>query len=273
MLNRTEHPYIIDAVDLNLSLKPYESFSLTNGVPVYAINEGAEEVLMLELVFYAGNSYEGQNLAATATNHLLKNGTSKKTAFQISEHFDYHGAYLSRSCHSEVASITLHCLSKHLSLLLPVIREIITDSVFAEEELEIYKQNSKQKLSVNLRKSEFVANRLIDTYLYGIDHPYGKFTTVADYDLLQTDNLKTFYQQFYQNGKCIIFTAGKLPPDFKEELNNLLGDLNINNYIDNPEHIAIPGLQKKARTSNDPNGVQGAIRLGRPFPNRHHPDF
>jgi zinc protease len=24
---------------------------------------------------------------------------------------------------------------------------------------------------------------------------------------------------------------------------------------------------------NDPNGVQGAIRLARPFPNRHHPDF
>src|SRR5215210_2743628 len=104
MLNRTQHPNIIDAVDLNLTLTPYESFSLDNGVPVYAVNAGAEEVLMLELVFYAGNSYESQNLVATATNHLLKNGTSKKTAFQISEHFDYYGAYLSRSCHNEIAS-------------------------------------------------------------------------------------------------------------------------------------------------------------------------
>ncbi len=225
MLNRTTTPNIIDAVDLNLTLKPYESFLLNNGIPVYAVNSGSEEVLMLELVFNAGNFYEQQNLAASATNHLLKNGTSKKTAFQISEHFDYYGAYLSRSCHNEFASITLHCLSKHLSVLLPVIREIITDSIFAQEELEIYKQNSKQQLSVNLHKCDFVANRLIDVYLYGIDHPYGKFTNVVDYDLLQATQIKQFYQQYYLNGKCQIFTAGKLPDGFHQELNKFFGDL------------------------------------------------
>ena len=31
--------------------------------------------------------------------------------------------------------------------------------------------------------------------------------------------------------------------------------------------------QKKANILNDPNGVQGAIRIGMQFPNRHHPDF
>ena len=30
---------------------------------------------------------------------------------------------------------------------------------------------------------------------------------------------------------------------------------------------------KKYRVSNDPNGVQGAIRLLRPFPEKQHPDF
>ena len=31
--------------------------------------------------------------------------------------------------------------------------------------------------------------------------------------------------------------------------------------------------RKKTRIINDPEGVQGAIRIARPFPNRHHPDF
>ena len=35
---------------------------------------------------------------------------------------------------------------------------MITDSVFSEEELDIYKQNTKQRLSVNLKKSDFVAS-------------------------------------------------------------------------------------------------------------------
>ena len=273
MLNRTIPPPIKDAVDFNLTLKPYEKILLKNNVPVYAVNAGVEEVMMLEFVFYAGNCYEQKNIVAAATNSLLKNGTSKKTAFEINEHFEYYGAYLNRACFNETATLTLHCLSKHLNNLLPVIREILTDSIFPEKELEILKQNSKQQLSVNLKKCDFVANRLIDKNLYGEDHPYGKFNTAEAYDALHADELRKFYKDYYLNGKCILFAAGKLPLDFDKQLNNYFGDLNINETIPSTENIPIPVTQKKFNIDNDPNGVQGAIRIARPFPNRHHPDF
>jgi predicted Zn-dependent peptidase len=35
----------------------------------------------------------------------------------------------------------------------------------------------------------------------------------------------------------------------------------------------IPATEKKYRVTNDPESVQGAIRIARNFPNRHHPDF
>ena len=50
---------------------------------------------------------------------------------------------------------------------MPVVAEVITESVFPEKELEIYIQNSLQKLSVSLQKCEFVASRLIDS-LYSV---------------------------------------------------------------------------------------------------------
>jgi zinc protease len=230
-------------------------------------------VLMIEFIFYAGNCYENKNGVAAATNYLLKNGTSTKTALQINEFFEYYGAFLNRSCKHEHANITLHCLSKHLNVLLPVIKEIITDSIFPGDELEIYKQNSKQKLSVNLQKCDFVANRLIDVYLYGKDHPYGKVNTAADYDDLQTHDLKNFHKNFYQEGKYIMFAAGKLPADFNEQLNKNFGDIKVNQAIELPLNTLLPEQQKKFRISNDANGVQGAVRIARPFPNRHHPDF
>jgi predicted Zn-dependent peptidase len=273
MLNRTIPPPIKDAVDFNLTLKPYEKILLKNNTPVYAVNAGVEEVMMLEFVFYAGNCYEQKNIVAAATNSLLKNGTSKKSAYQINEHFEYYGAYLNRACFNETATLSLHCLSKHLNNLLPVIREILTDSIFPEKELEILKQNSKQQLSVNLKKCDFVANRLIDKNLYGEDHPYGKFNTAEAYDALQAEELRKFYKDYYLNGKCILFAAGKLPLDFEKQLNNYFGDLNINETIPATENIPLPVTQKKFNINNDPNGVQGAIRIARPFPNRHHPDF
>ncbi len=82
-LDRKTPPPIKDAVDLNLELKPYTKYILDNGVEVYAIDAGAEEVLQLEMVFFAGDWYEGQNGIAAATNFLLKNGSSKRTIFKL----------------------------------------------------------------------------------------------------------------------------------------------------------------------------------------------
>ncbi|HEX8675755.1 MAG TPA: pitrilysin family protein, partial [Segetibacter sp.] len=274
MLDRTIPPEIKDAVDFNVQLKQTENYILDNGVPVYSINAGAQELTMIELIFYAGNWYEEQNIVAATTNHLLKNGTSKKSAFEINEHFEYYGAYLNRNCYNEVANLTLHCLNKHLKDVLPVVSELITDSVFTEEEISIYKQNQIQRLKVSLQKCEFVANRFIDEYLYGYDHPYGRYTSIPDFQALHREQILKFFKDYYVNGKCIILAAGKLPGDIFSQLNAVFGHLPINkNSIAEKNFAVAPSAQQKQRIFNDPNGVQGAIRIARPFPNRRHPDF
>ena len=274
MLNRTIAPPIKDAIDFNLQLKKAEQFVLDNNVPVYSINAGAQEVTMIELVFYAGNCYEDQNIVAASTNFLLKNGTSKRSAYEINEQFDYYGAYLNRSCFNETATISLHCLNKHLTSVLPIVTELITDSIFPEEELAIYKQNQIQRLKVNLQKCDFIANRLIDKYLYGQEHPYGRFTSIAEFEALGRNQIVQFYNDYYVNGKCMIFIAGKLAPDIFQQLNNAFGHLPLNQKtIKEKPFKQIAFAEKKHRIINDEKGVQGAIRIARPFPNRHHPDF
>jgi predicted Zn-dependent peptidase len=275
MTDRKTAPPIVDAVHFHLELKPYEKYVLDNGIPVYAINAGAEEVMMVEMVFFAGNCFEEKNLVAATTNFLLKNGTTKKNAFQLNEYFEYYGSFLNRACYNETATLTLHCLNKHIGDLLPVMEEILYESVLPEEELAVYKQNQKQRLSVSLKKSEFVAGRLIDSYLFGENHPYGKYTSHEDYDSLQREELVRFYEQYYKNGNCMIFTAGKLPIDIVSLLNKYFGHLPWKNNFQTPVNqlasIKRPG--EKFRVSNDVNGIQGSIRIARLFPNRHHPDF
>lgn len=273
MLNRTSPPDIKDAIEFDLELKPYEKFVLDNGIEVYAVDAGAQDVLQMEMVFYAGNSFEKSNAVAATTSYMLKNGTSSKSAFELNEHFEYYGAYCNRTCQNETASISLHTLSKHLPVLLPVIKEMITDSIFPEEELAIYIQNSKQKLSVSLKKCDFVANRLIDAYLFGENHPYGKYIAAADYDALTTAQLKEHFQQYYLNGHCVIFVAGKLPVDLFKVVNEQFGHLAIKPGKQQITNSILPAVTKKYSIANDPEGVQGAIRIARDFPNRHHPDF
>ncbi|HEX5669469.1 MAG TPA: pitrilysin family protein [Chitinophagaceae bacterium] len=272
--DRKTPPRIKDAVEFDLTLKPYEKFVLDNGIEVYAVSAGPEEVLQVEWVFNAGNWYEDQNGIAGATNHLLKNGTRNKTAFEISEHFDFYGSYLNRSCYNETAVLSLHTLTRHLNELLPVVSELITDSVFPEHELDIFRQNMKQRLEVNLKKCDFVANRLIDEYLYGIEHPYGKYSTRESYEAITKDKLVEFHRQFYLHGKMVIFVAGVLPADLFQQLNANFGKLPMMQAaLPEFSHSVHPSQDRQFRITNDPNGVQGAIRMARPFITRHHPDF
>jgi zinc protease len=272
IVERKNAPPIVDAVNLRLQLKPYKKFTLKNGVDVYTIDAGAEEVMAIEWVFWSGNWYEEQNLVAASTNFLLKNGTSNKTAFQINEHFEYYGSYLNRACHNETATLSLHCLTKHVGELLPVVRELLTDSTMPEEELAIYQQNMKQRLKVSLKKSEFIAGRLIDAYLFGEQHPYGKYSKEEDFDQLNKKQLLDFYEKYYRRGKFVMFVAGKLPANLERLLNEYFGDLG--NHAVQINDISIhPAAEKKFRVINDKDGVQGSIRIARPFFNRHHPDF
>lgn len=274
MLNRKEAPEIKDAIDFNLQLKEAEVFTLDNGVQVYAINAGAQEVTMIELVFWAGNWYEDRNIIAGTTNYMLKNGTARRSAFEINDKFEYYGAYLNRNCYNETANVTLHCLNKHLENVLPLVGELITESVFPEEELAIYKQNQIQRLKVNLKKADFVANRLIDEYLFGKEHPYGKYTSIADFEAVSREKVVKFYNDYYVNGKCIIFAAGSLSADLFQQLNKTFGSLPLNKRtLPDVSFKATLAGERKHRVINDEAGVQGAIRIARPFPNRHHPDF
>jgi predicted Zn-dependent peptidase len=262
-------------VEFDIKLKPYEKFTLDNGIPVYVIKSEEQDTLQLELVFPAGSWYESESLEAMATNFLMKNGTSTRTALEINEAIDYHGAYLNRNAYHENATFTLHCLSKHTEVLLPVLQDVILDPVFPEEELQLYKQNQKQKLAVNLQKCDFVANRFIDKYLFGEFHPYGRVSSMMAYDALQAETLRAFYQKQYTYNNCRIFVAGNMPRNMMELLNKHFGSTRWNgeSHLIRPELPVQPAEEKKFRIFNDENGVQGAIRIARPFPNRYHPDF
>jgi len=72
------------------------------------------------------------------------------------------------------------------------------------------------------------------------------------------------------------FVAGRLPDNIFELLDQHFGGLPLKALLPADKMPALPIIlrsKKKFRITNDPDGVQGAIRLGRPFPNRHHPDF
>lgn len=273
MPDRLVPPGIRSPREYQLRLPAYESITLKNGVPVYLINGGSQDVIKVEWVFRAGNTFESKPGVAAATSRLLKGGTKKNSSFEISNHFEYYGSFLTTGSYHETAVVSLEGLTKHLAVLLPLVREIFTEATFPESEIDLFKQNSVQRLEVNLKKSEFIADRLMDEALYGPDHPYGRKVEIDEIRNLAKEDLVTFYENYYKQGNCKVFVSGNFPGTVRSLLENYFGDLQFNNQKDYTDVEAVPLKEKLIRKTIDEESVQGAIRLARPFPSRRHPDF
>ena len=275
MLNRSVAPPIENAVSFNYDLQACNKHVFNNGIPLYWLSAGTQEVIQIDWVFKAGLWEEAQAGVAQATGSLLKNGTHSRTALQINEALEFYGASLTSSVTNDYTFITLHALTKHLDVLLPIIQEIILEASFPEQELEIYIQNALQRLSIRLQKTDFVANRQIDAYLFGKEHPYGKFTTLEDIKALTMEGIKAFHKKYYSAQNCKIFLAGKINEDHVKLVEKYFGASQWgSNELNHPGVFKItPDDQKKHRLQLSEKNVQGSIRLNRIFPKRSHPDF
>src|SRR3546814_5942506 len=88
-------------------------------------------------------------------------------------------------CSSDLADhsvVTLHSLSRHLVHTLPVVKDVLSASIFPEKELEIYQRNSRQRLQVNLEKNDFRARRAFNSAVFGSDSAHGYAAEPADFD-------------------------------------------------------------------------------------------
>lgn len=274
VLDRKVSPAIHDAVDFEYKLPPINQQSLDNGLPVYWLDAGVQDVVQIDWIFPAGLWYEQKASVAQATAALLRNGTSKYTSEQIHESLEFYGAQLKATAGNDYATVTLYSLTRHLPALLPMVYEIITDATFPEREVDIHKRNAIQKLLVNLRQCDFVANQRIDALLFGEDHPYGRFSRKEKMEDIQRDDLLTFYRSNYNLANARVFMGGKVSEREVGYLNDVFGKITLNKTeLPLLEFPAAPKSAREHRIINDPNGVQGAIRIGRLFPNRHHPDY
>ncbi len=274
ILDRTSPPEIHDAVEFDYKLPPINTEKLDNGLPFYWLDAGVQDVVQIDWIFPAGLWYEQKPSVAHATAGLMKNGTTKYTSEQIHESLEFYGAQLKVSAGNDFGNITLHCLTKHLPSLLPMVYEIINDAAFPEHEVEIHKHNAIQRLLVNLRQCEFVANQRIDAVLFGEAHPYGRFSKKENIEALNREDLVAFYKTHFNLANAKIFMAGKVGEQEVKIVNSIFGQpINEKSGLQELSFPAPPPVERVLKINNDPNGVQGAIRIGRMFPNRHHPDY
>src|SRR6185436_6538849 len=70
-----------------------EKKKLDNGIPLYTLNAGVQEVVKVELIFKNPKFRREQPLLFSSANRLLNEGTGKYNAQQLAEMMDYYGSF------------------------------------------------------------------------------------------------------------------------------------------------------------------------------------
>ena len=154
---------------------------------------------------------------------MLNEGTHNHTSAQIAEIFDFYGAYVDFTADKDFASANVFCLTKHVNPVLEIIYEILTDSIFPEEDLKILLANKKQEFTVSNQKVSNIAFRKFEQQLFGNQHPYGRKQLTEDYDTLQQADLVTFFKTNYKFELSQIIAAGYITDDVVKSINQLFG--------------------------------------------------
>mgnify|MGYP000741745901 CR=1 FL=1 len=270
MLNRTIAPDFKQVNDINF-LSP-KAQQLANGIKVFTIDAGKQELVRIEFIFQNVNWDGSKPLQAVSVNSLINNGTKTLSAKAIAEKVDYYGAFLQTDYAADYITITLYSLSKHLVEVLPILWSIFNESIFPQQELEIYIQNQKQRLQVNLQKNDFLARKTFANAIFGVT-AYGSDITLTDYDALQRADLLAYYQAAFKPANCTIIAAGKFGDKEFDLLNNFFGAAWQNNQPSVVNEFNFEPVNGNEIYIEKTDAVQSAIRMGNLSISRSHEDF
>lgn len=269
-LDRTKAPDFT-AVD-HVEIPQAERNVLANGLPVWTLNAGTQDVVKIEFQFAAGTAVQPQPLVASAVNDMMDEGTATRTANAIAEELDFYGAFIESETNIDQASFTLFSLNKHLERTLGIVQEVLQQPTFPDKEFGIYVANKKQKFLVDSEKVGVLARRAFSALLYGDGHAYGGKATADDFDKLHTGLLKDFHAKNYSLANCSVIISGKVSDMHLQLLEKMFsGNAGTSNAVNT---IAPP--QTNAQREHlilKKDAIQSAIRMGRPLFAKNHPDW
>lgn len=271
MLQRNIAPEFKGIDNINLIRPEHTRFA--NGCEVFCFNSGDLELVRIEWIFNNLSFDPAKPLLNMAANTMLTDGTVKLSAAEIADRIDFYGAFLQVDYGFDHSQVTLYSLVKHLQHTLPVVVDVLTESVFPQKELDTFIRNQQQKLKVNLEKNDVVARRTFNKAIFG-DTIYGLAADTTDYNKLTREDMLLHFKKMYQPANCTIIIAGKIEAPTLTLLNEVFGD-QWDNTIPEIEVLQLkpaPAIEHFYFTEK-PDALQSAIRMGMPIFNRTHPDF
>lgn len=253
---------------------------LDNGISVYMVPFGNEEVVELRCIFPAGRSFEQLPGQSSFTGKMIQEGTASYTGLEFARKLDQFGAFVHVESGYESTTVSLTSLTKHLHATLDLYRELIMVPAFPEKELHKLVERTIQHLDVEEQKTAYIARKEFNRLLFGQAHPYGRGSERSDIEALTLAHLVDFHQRNMNLVNATFIAVGRFDTDkLLAQLNNRFGSLKDTDLalkID-PETSSAKNLFHPPATGmhyfEKEDSMQATVRVGHRSFARSHPDY
>lgn len=253
---------------------------LDNGIPVYTVQFGSQEIVEVDALFPAGRSFEPQVGISNFSARIMQEGTENYSGLEFARVLDDYGASLSSESGYESSNFNLTTLTKHLGSTIPLLGELLLRPTFPSKELQILKARSIRNLEIEEKRTAFIARKKFNHLLNGNEHPYGRIAEVSDIENLAIDPLKSFYEKYFSLTNCTLVASGRFDEaTLLDLLNKEFGaasQLNPSLKVsleDSGAKAALPGLTNGLHYFEKADTMQATVRVGHRGFERSHEDY
>ena len=265
-VDRSEPPQLGPPPTLNLP--PIQKFQLANGLPVVLMEKHQVPLVQINVVVKAGrvNDPVDQTGLASLTMDMLDEGAGKRDALALADAIDYLGARISTSAGYHASRISLHTPLNKLDSALVLLRDIVLDPTFPEQELERLRKERLTTLMQWHDQPNTIASILTNRALYGENHPYGETSIGTEKSIrsFTVENLKDFYHtNFLPNNSAILVVGDVKPDEIVQKLENAFGQWKSGKVVP----VKLPKVEqvqtRKILLVDKPGAAQSVISIGR----------
>ncbi len=248
-----------------IQLPPIKTVTLENGLKVLVIEQPSLPIVQFSLRVRAGAIHEPTDRTglATFTASMLRQGTTNRTADQISEAIDFVGGSLNASADVERTDVNARVLKKDFQVGLDLLADIVQNPNFPEKEMGIIRNQLLASVRGMRDDPSELASAHLDFALFGTIHPMGRSMSEQSINAITRDDLVTFHGMYYRPNNAVLAVAGDVKADEVIALvKQALGSWQKDNVLPSPlpEPVKLQGY--KVRFVHKPGQTQTHIEIG-----------
>jgi len=186
---------------------------LPNGLKVVAIERHLLPLLTLRLVVKSGAESDPATLPGTAqlVSALLTEGTSTRSASQISEAIDSIGGLVDAGAEWDESYVSLSVLNDHEDLAFDLLSDMVIHPTFLPSEVERKRKQTLSGLVVVRDDPDYVADAALRRLAFlGTSYGHPEDGTISSVRRMTPEDLRAFYNNYYQPSNAVLAIVGDI---------------------------------------------------------------